>query len=57
MPSQEDFHQYLRTQIRQATRVVMKEVMREELEGFVGAAWGRVHQPAKGTAMGLTPVI
>jgi putative transposase len=48
MPSQADFHQYLRTQIRQATRVVMEEVMREELEGFVGAAWGESTPARKG---------
>lgn len=36
----EGFHQYLRTQIREATRTVMEQVMREELERFVGAAWG-----------------
>lgn len=40
MPTPEAFHQYLRTQIRDATRAVMEEIMREELEQFVGAAWG-----------------
>jgi len=40
IPAPEDFHQYLRAQIREAPRVVMEEVMREELTQFVGAAWG-----------------
>ncbi len=30
----------LRTERRQATRVVMEEIMREELTHFVGAEWG-----------------
>jgi len=33
----ENFHQYLRAEIRYATRVVMEEVMREELSHFLGA--------------------
>src|ERR1700756_4579125 len=44
----EEFHQYLRTQIREATRVVMEEIMREELEQFVGAAWGECTPARKG---------
>ena len=42
----EEFHQYLRAQIRNATRAVMEEVMREELVRFVGAAWGE-HTPER----------
>ena len=42
MPSQEDFHQYLRSQIRQAARVVMEEVMREELAVVYYAGRSRV---------------
>ncbi len=34
----EDFHQYLRAEIRDATRTVMEEIMREELSQFLGAA-------------------
>jgi putative transposase len=37
---QESFHQRLREQIRDATRVVMEEIMREELTQFLGAEWG-----------------
>jgi len=36
----ENFHQYLRAEIRHATRAVMEEIMREELSQFLGAAWG-----------------
>ena len=36
----EDFHQYLRAEIRDATRTVMEAIMREELSQFLGAAWG-----------------
>src|SRR5713226_1180803 len=55
MPPQEDFHQYLRSQIRQATQVVMEEVMREELERFVGAAWGECTPERKGYRNGSSP--
>src|SRR5260370_3440337 len=40
MPTQEDFHHYLRADIRTPTRIVMEEVMRQELSGFLGASWG-----------------
>lgn len=36
----ESFVAYLRAEIRQATRLVMEEIMREELAQFVGAEWG-----------------
>jgi putative transposase len=48
MPTQEDFHQYLRAEIRTATRIVMEEVMREELSGFLGARWGETSVERKG---------
>jgi len=49
----EEFHQYLRTQIREATRVVMEEIMREELDQFVGAAWGECTPARKGYRNGF----
>src|SRR5260221_5563773 len=49
----EEFHRYLRTQIRDATRVVMEEIMREELERFVGAAWGECTPARKGYRNGF----
>jgi putative transposase len=39
-PDQQTFHEHLRTLTRNAVRVVIEEVMREELQAFLGAAWG-----------------
>ncbi len=49
----ENFHQYLRTEIRHATRVVMEEIMREELSHFLGAAWGESTTERKGYRNGF----
>jgi putative transposase len=49
----EDFHQYLRTEIRDATRMVMEEIMREELSHFLGAAWGESTAQRKGYRNGF----
>jgi putative transposase len=49
----ENFHQYLRAEIRQATRVVMEEIMREELSQFLGAAWGESTPERKGYRNGF----
>ncbi|GAC1383845.1 MAG: IS256 family transposase [Ktedonobacteraceae bacterium] len=43
-----DFHQHLRGLIRSATRLVMEEVMRDELNQFIGAAWGECSPKRKG---------
>src|SRR5947209_11568497 len=40
LPDPQAFHQHLRTLTRSAVRVVIEEVMREELKHFLGAAWG-----------------
>jgi putative transposase len=40
LPEQQEFHQHLRTLARSAVRVVLEVVMREELDAFIGAAWG-----------------
>src|SRR5260221_13488228 len=53
LPAPEVFHQYLRTQIRDTTRVVMEEIKREELERFVGAAWGECTPARKGYRNGF----
>ena len=53
MPAAEEFHQYLRAQIRDATRVVMEAIMREELERFVGAAWGECTSERRGYRNGF----
>ena len=49
----ENFHQYLRTEIRHATRLVMEEIMREELSGFLGAKWGECTAERKGYRNGF----
>jgi len=43
-----DFHQHLRELIRSATRIVMEEVMRDELKQFIGAGWGECSPKRKG---------
>jgi putative transposase len=40
LPSQQEFHRYLRTLAQSAVRAVIEAVMREELDVFIGAAWG-----------------
>lgn len=40
LPGEDVFHQHLRELIRGATRVVMEEIMQEELSLFLGAARG-----------------
>ncbi|MFL5696298.1 MAG: IS256 family transposase [Ktedonobacteraceae bacterium] len=49
----ENFHQYLRAEIRHATRVVMEEIMRDELSHFLGAAWGESTTERKGYRNGF----
>lgn len=49
----ETFHQYLRAEIRNATRTVMEEIMREELSQFLGAAWGESTAQRKGYRNGF----
>jgi putative transposase len=48
LPDQQLFHQYLRTLAQSAVRVVIETVMREELEAFIGAAWGEHNAKRKG---------
>lgn len=44
----ESFQEYLRKNIRQATRLVMEEIMQEELTQFVGAKWGEITPNRRG---------
>lgn len=53
MPAPDEFHQYLRGQIREATRVVMEEIMRDELTQFIGAAWGECTPERRGYRNGF----
>src|SRR5260370_9081361 len=48
LPEQQPFHEHLRTLTRNAVRVVIEEVMREELKQFLGAAWGECTSERKG---------
>ncbi len=48
LPDQQAFHQYLRTLAQSAVRVVIETVMREELDAFIGAAWGECSPKRKG---------
>ncbi len=40
LPEQHVFHQHLRHLAQSAVRIVIETVMREELDAFIGAAWG-----------------
>ncbi len=53
----ENFHQYLRAEIRDATRTVMEEIMREELSQFLERHGEKALRNAKAIAMGSTHVI
>jgi putative transposase len=48
LPEQHVFHHYLRTLAQSAVRVVLETVMREELDQFIGAAWGECTPKRKG---------
>jgi putative transposase len=48
MPDAQEFRQHLRNLAVSAMRVVIEEVMREELEQFLGAAWGELTPERKG---------
>ncbi len=52
LPDQQVFHQYLRTLAQSAVRVVIETVMREELDQFIGAAWGECSPKRKGDRNG-----
>ena len=40
LPDQQTFRQYLRKLARDAIRVAMEDVMREELDAVIGVGWG-----------------
>ena len=48
LPEQQEFHQHLRTLAQSAVRTVLELVMREELDAFIGAAWGECSPKRKG---------
>jgi putative transposase len=48
LPEQQAFHQHLRVLAQSAVRTVLELVMREELDAFIGAAWGECSSKRKG---------
>ena len=48
LPPPQEFHQHLRTLAQSAVRIVIETVMREELDQFIGAAWGECSPKRKG---------
>ena len=48
LPEQQEFHQQLRALAQSALRTVVELVMREELDAFIGAAWGECSPKRKG---------
>ena len=52
LPEQQAFHQHLRALAQSAVRTVLELVMREELDAFIGAAWGECSPKRKGKRLG-----
>ena len=52
LPEQQEFHQHLRALAQSAVRTVLELVMREELDAFIGAAWGACSPKRKGKRLG-----
>jgi putative transposase len=52
LPEQQAFHQHLRALAQRAVRTVVELVMREELDAFIGAAWGEHNPTRKGKRLG-----
>ncbi len=48
LPEQQEFHQHLRALAQSAVRTVLELVMCEELDAFIGAAWGACSPKRKG---------
>src|SRR3989442_765214 len=48
LPEQQEFHQHLRALASSAVRTVLELVMREELDAFIGAAWGECSPKRRG---------
>ncbi len=57
LPDQDEFRQHLRELARGVIRVVLEDVMREELDALIGVGWERVAPSAKDTVTATTPVI
>ncbi len=53
LPDQQTFRQYLRELARGAIRVVVEDVMREELDALIGVGWGESSPKRKGYRNGF----
>jgi putative transposase len=53
LPDQQTFRQYLRALARGAIRVVLEDVMREELDALIGVGWGECNPKRKGYRNGF----
>src|SRR5438270_11245375 len=53
LPDQQTFREYLRELARDAIRVVMEDVMREELDAVIGVGWGECSPKRKGYRNGF----
>ena len=53
LPDQQTFRQYLRKLARDAIRVAMEDVMREELDAVIGVGWGESSPKRKGYRNGF----
>jgi putative transposase len=53
LPDQQTFQQYLRELARGAIRVVLEDVMVEELDAFIGVGWGESSPKRKGHRNGF----
>ena len=53
LPDQQTFRQYLRELARSAIRVVLEDVMREELDALIGVGWGECSPKRKGYRNGF----
>ena len=52
LPEQQEFQQHLRALAQSAVRTVIELVMRQELDAFIGAAWGECSPKRKGKRLG-----
>jgi putative transposase len=48
LPERQAFHQHLRALAQSAVRTVLELVMREELDAFIGTAWGECSPKRRG---------
>src|SRR5436190_10838529 len=53
LPDQDEFRQHLRELARGAIRVVLEDVMREELDALIGVGWGESSPKRKGYRNGF----